>query len=219
MSPGIIALVSAVAVGVALSVLKSRFDGRFRGTRAIHPSKKEPVHDSSTAPKRTTTTAAERGAAAGAERVTAADLGGELGVEAGVELGERATMLQFSSAFCAPCRATRRTLAEVESMVDGVRHIEVDAESHLDLVRRLDIMRTPTVLVLDASGAIVTRASGQPRKADVIAALGLAVDPRLLTACRSSTQPGVAQAWGTCRGWRTAAPDGAEDRWCGMLWR
>ena len=61
-------------------------------------------------------------------------------------------------------------------MVDGVRHIEVDAESHLDLVRRLDIMRTPTVLVLDASGAIVTRASGQPRKADVIAALGLAVD-------------------------------------------
>lgn len=176
MSPGIIALVSAVAVGVALSVLKSRFDGRFRGTRAIHPSKKEPVHDSSTAPNRTTTTAAERGAAAGAERVTAADLGGELGVEAGVELGERATMLQFSSAFCAPCRATRRTLAEVESMVDGVRHIEVDAESHLDLVRRLDIMRTPTVLVLDASGAIVTRASGQPRKADVIAALGLAVD-------------------------------------------
>ena len=52
MSPGIIALVSAVAVGVALSVLKSRFDGRFRGTRAIHPSKKEPVHDSSTAPNR-----------------------------------------------------------------------------------------------------------------------------------------------------------------------
>lgn len=160
MSPGIIALVSAVAVGVALSVLKSRFDGRFRGTRAIHPSKKEPVHDSSTASERTTTTEAER--------VTAA--------EVGAELGERATMLQFSSAFCAPCRATRRTLAEVESMVEGVRHIEVDAESHLELVRRLDIMRTPTVLVLDASGAIVTRASGQPRKADVIAALGLAVD-------------------------------------------
>lgn len=104
----------------------------------------------------------------GKDRLTASDLG--------VELGRRATLLQFSSAFCAPCRATRRTLAELESMVEGVRHIELDAESHLDLVRRLDILRTPTVLVLDATGAIVTRASGQPRKPDVIAALGTAVD-------------------------------------------
>jgi thiol-disulfide isomerase/thioredoxin len=154
MSPGIIALVSAVAVGVVLSVFKSRFDGRFRGTRAVRRATGEKEAVEATSPV--------------ADRIAAADLG--------AELGERATMLQFSSAFCAPCRATRRTLAEVESMVDGVRHIELDAESHLELVRRLDIMRTPTVLVLDGTGAIVTRASGQPRKADVIAALGAAVD-------------------------------------------
>ncbi|MFE0628200.1 TlpA family protein disulfide reductase [Streptomyces sp. NPDC058864] len=95
--------------------------------------------------------------------------------EIGAELGERATLLQFSTAFCAPCRATRRTLDEVAGMVDGVRHVEVDAEAHLDLVRRLGIVRTPTVLVLDARGNVVRRASGQPRKADVIAALGAAV--------------------------------------------
>jgi thiol-disulfide isomerase/thioredoxin len=91
------------------------------------------------------------------------------------DLGERATLLQFSSAFCAPCRATRRILADIEGMVEGVRYVELDAESHLDLVRRLEILRTPTVLVLDHAGAIVTRASGQPRKVDVIAALGAAV--------------------------------------------
>jgi thiol-disulfide isomerase/thioredoxin len=102
------------------------------------------------------------------ERVTAAELGGEL--------GERATLLQFSSAFCAPCRATRRTLAEVEGMVDGVRHVELDAESHLELVRRLDILRTPTTLVLDRTGAVVKRASGAPRKPDVIAALATAIE-------------------------------------------
>ncbi|MGW6198128.1 MULTISPECIES: TlpA family protein disulfide reductase [Kribbella] len=102
------------------------------------------------------------------ERVTAAELGGEL--------GERATLLQFSSAFCAPCRVTRRTLAEVEGMVDGVRHVELDAESHLELVRRLDILRTPTTLVLDSTGAVVKRASGAPRKPDVIAALAVAID-------------------------------------------
>ncbi|MEV6398185.1 thioredoxin family protein [Streptomyces sp. NPDC051907] len=95
--------------------------------------------------------------------------------ELGAELGERATLVQFSSAFCQPCRATRRTLADVASMVDGVAHVEIDAEERLALVRELGILKTPTVLILDAGGRIVTRAAGQPRKADVIAALGQAV--------------------------------------------
>jgi thiol-disulfide isomerase/thioredoxin len=90
----------------------------------------------------------------------------------GVALGARATLVQFSSAFCAPCRTTRLVLEDVAGMVEGVAHVEVDAESHLDLVRRLDIRRTPTVLVLDAVGLVRVRAAGAPRKADVIAALG-----------------------------------------------
>ncbi|MGA8455879.1 MAG: thioredoxin family protein [Streptosporangiaceae bacterium] len=93
-------------------------------------------------------------------------------VELGLPLGQRATLVQFSTAFCAPCRATRRILAEVAGMVDGVAHVEIDAESHLDLVRRLDIRRTPTVLVVGPDGRVAKRASGQPRKADVIAAVG-----------------------------------------------
>ncbi|GAA1286264.1 hypothetical protein GCM10009646_87690 [Streptomyces aureus] len=93
----------------------------------------------------------------------------------GEALGERATLVQFSSAFCAPCRATRRVLGEVAEMVPGVAHVEIDAEDRLDLVRELGVLKTPTVLVLDAAGRIVRRASGQPRKADVIAALGEAV--------------------------------------------
>ncbi|MEY7980880.1 thioredoxin family protein, partial [Streptomyces pilosus] len=84
----------------------------------------------------------------------------------GVELGERATLVQFSTAFCAPCRATRRVLGEVAALVPGVTHVEIDAEARLDLVRRLGIVRTPTVLVLDAAGREVRRAAGQPRKAD-----------------------------------------------------
>ncbi|MFG2882655.1 TlpA family protein disulfide reductase [Streptomyces sp. NPDC048297] len=104
------------------------------------------------------------------------DEGRRLGVaELGGELGERATLVQFSSAFCAPCRATRRVLDEVAAMVPGVAHIEIDAEAHLDLVRELAVVKTPTVLVLDADGRVVRRAVGQPRRADVIAALGAAV--------------------------------------------
>jgi thiol-disulfide isomerase/thioredoxin len=90
----------------------------------------------------------------------------------GAPLGARATLVQFSTAFCAPCRATRQVLTDVAAMTDGIAHVEIDAESHLDLVRRLDVRRTPTVLVLGPDGRIARRASGQPRKADVIAALG-----------------------------------------------
>ncbi|GAA2841111.1 thioredoxin family protein [Kitasatospora paracochleata] len=96
-------------------------------------------------------------------------------VELGAELGERATLVQFSTSFCQPCRATRRTLAEVGAMVPGVAHVEVDAEANLELVRRLAVERTPTVLVLDAGGRVVRRAAGQPRRVDVIAALGVAL--------------------------------------------
>jgi thiol-disulfide isomerase/thioredoxin len=95
-----------------------------------------------------------------------------LGVD---RLGERATLVQFSTAFCQPCRATRRVLADVAAMVDGVAHVEIDAEDRLELVRSLEITGTPTVLVLDARGRVVRRATGQPRKADVIGALGQAV--------------------------------------------
>ncbi len=90
----------------------------------------------------------------------------------GRRLGSRATIVQFSTAFCAPCRATRRILADVAGLVDGVTLVEVDAEANLPLVRRLGIHSTPTVLVLGADGTILRRGTGQPRKADVIAALG-----------------------------------------------
>jgi thiol-disulfide isomerase/thioredoxin len=105
-------------------------------------------------------------------RVTAPDPWTPLGVQ----LGERATLVQFSSAFCQPCRATRRVLTDVAELVPGVRYTEVDAEAHLDAVRELGVLKTPTTFVLDSSGHVVRRAAGQPRKADVIAAIALAID-------------------------------------------
>ncbi|WP_313404342.1 thioredoxin family protein [Aeromicrobium sp.] len=95
--------------------------------------------------------------------------------ELGAPLGDRATLVQFSSSFCAPCRATRQVLTQVVDLVPGVTTVEIDAESQLELVRRLDVLRTPTVLVLDAQGAIVTRASGAPTRDQVLVALEAAV--------------------------------------------
>lgn len=89
----------------------------------------------------------------------------------GAELGDRVTFVQFSSAFCAPCRTTRVLLADVAAAEDGVRHVEVDAEQNLDLVRELGIQRTPTTLVLDADGQELSRASGAPQRHQVLAAI------------------------------------------------
>lgn len=102
----------------------------------------------------------------------AADLGG-----LGVPLGERATLLQISSAFCAPCRATHRVLARVAAAVPGVRHVDVDVADAPALAAALAVTSTPTVVVLDAVGAVVVRAEGVPTPGQVVGALAVAVPP------------------------------------------
>jgi thiol-disulfide isomerase/thioredoxin len=96
------------------------------------------------------------------------------GAELGQPLGSRATLLQFSSSFCAPCRAARQLLADVAARDPGVTHVEIDVADRLDLVRRLDVRRTPTVFVLGPQGQVTRRASGLPRREDVVAAVALA---------------------------------------------
>jgi thiol-disulfide isomerase/thioredoxin len=146
---GLIALAAALLAATVLGVALRRRAGRFRPGPPGTP---------------------EKTASAGTGALTEADLGRSL--------GRQATLVQFSTAFCAPCRPTRQILAQVAGMVDGVNHVEIDAAERLDLVRRLRINSTPTILVLDPDGAIVKRATGLPRKADVIAALGMAVQPQ-----------------------------------------
>jgi len=91
--------------------------------------------------------------------------------ELGSALGARATLVQFSSAFCSPCRATRTLLRDVTSRLDDVAYVDIDAESHLDLVRQLGVVRTPTIVVLDRHGVVVRQASGLPRREQIDAVL------------------------------------------------
>ncbi len=96
------------------------------------------------------------------------------GTELGQPLGSRATLLQFSSSFCAPCRAARQLLTDVAARDTGVTHVEINVADRLDLVRLLDVRRTPTVFVLGPQGQVTRRASGLPRRDDVLAAVALA---------------------------------------------
>jgi len=55
--------------------------------------------------------------------------------------------------------------------MDDVKHVQVDAESHLELVRELDIRSTPTTIFINKDGVEVGRASGTPKREQVLAAL------------------------------------------------
>lgn len=154
MSDGAWILLAAVVLATAFGVWRAARDGRFRGTHRVRGAA-DPETDASEAGR----------------PVSVLD-----GADLDHELGERATLLQFSSAFCAPCRATRHVLGEVAGVVPGVVHVEVDAEHHLELVRRLGVSRTPTTLVLDAHGQEVSRASGAPKRDEVLATLARVLD-------------------------------------------
>jgi thioredoxin-like negative regulator of GroEL len=145
-SDGAWVLVVVLGAASAFGAWRAARDGRFRGTHEVRGAE---VTDSAE------------------ERPVSVLHGADIEHE----LGERATLLQFSSAFCAPCRVTRRVLVEVADVVPGVVHVEVDAEHHLELVRRLGVSRTPTTLILDADGREVSRASGAPKRDEVIATL------------------------------------------------
>lgn len=159
MPTGVWILLLALALATAFGLWRRARDGRFRGSSSAAPG-------GSAAPS-------TGGPAAAAAAATAAlDDSDVLGAtDLGAPLGERATLLQFSTAFCAPCRATRQILGDVAASLPGVAHVEIDAEHHLDLVRRVGILRTPTTLVLDAAGHEVARAAGAPTRATVLATL------------------------------------------------
>ena len=91
--------------------------------------------------------------------------------EIGTDLGERATIVQFSSTFCAPCRATRHVVERAVVTSPGVVYVDLDVADHTELGERLGIDVTPTVLVLDAAGGLVRRATGVPTLAQVRSAL------------------------------------------------
>ncbi|NQX12973.1 thioredoxin family protein [Microbacteriaceae bacterium VKM Ac-2855] len=97
----------------------------------------------------------------------------ELTAEDGVEprFGRSATLVQFSTEFCARCPATRRLLGELADARSGVAHVDVDITRRKDIADRFGITQTPTILLLDATGITRARIGGAPQRAVVTAEL------------------------------------------------
>lgn len=101
----------------------------------------------------------------GAEIVKPADVGAE------APFGEKATLLQFSTEFCAYCPATRRVLGALADKNDGVEHVDIDLTHSPELAQRFRVLQTPTTLLLDGGGAVRARIGGAPKRAELEASL------------------------------------------------
>jgi thiol-disulfide isomerase/thioredoxin len=150
---GLIVLVVVLAAASAAGFVVRQRQGRFRSPGGAARDGAAPD------------TAADSGRPASSDGVlSAADLG--------APLGARATLVQFSTPVCAYCGPTRELLTEVARERDGVAFVEIDAAERMDLTRRLHVLSTPTILVLDALGGITSRASGPPRRTELLTAVG-----------------------------------------------
>ena len=85
--------------------------------------------------------------------------------------GSRLTILQFSTTFCSECRTAKAIVKDVVKDSKDITYVEVDAESNLDLVRRVDIRSTPTTIFLDSKGYEIARAKGAPKRDQLIKAI------------------------------------------------
>lgn len=89
----------------------------------------------------------------------------------GVPLGGRATLLQFSTEVCTPCRSTARVLDDLAARTDDVAHVELDVTHRPELASRYRVLQTPTTLILDRDGAVRARIGGAVRRDLVVAEL------------------------------------------------
>ena len=78
--------------------------------------------------------------------------------------GERITILQFSTTFCSQCRAAKALINDVVKDEKDISYLEIDAESNLALVRKVDVRSTPTTIFLDKDGYEIARATGAPKR-------------------------------------------------------
>lgn len=97
------------------------------------------------------------------EQVDLKRLGAEKAGKPVVKFGKKATLLQFSTEMCSVCVQTSRVLGELEKQTPGLVHIEVDVTNRLDLASHFKVLQTPTTLILDNSGRVISRISGAPK--------------------------------------------------------
>ncbi|NYH78831.1 thiol-disulfide isomerase/thioredoxin [Actinopolyspora biskrensis] len=163
MSPGWWALAVAVAAALALGALLRTREGRITkgrittsGTgRGDEIGRERTVFDQLPPEIADALHGALRGSGKGEKPGTSSEVAGPEG---------DVTLLQLSTAFCAPCRHTRVLLSTLAERTAGLRHVEFDLTHRPEWSKPLRVHTTPTTLALDPAGRELFRVSGVPRR-------------------------------------------------------
>lgn len=100
-------------------------------------------------------------------------------------LAPGATLVQFSTEFCARCPQVRRLLGALADERIGVAHVELDLTARRDLAARYHVLQTPTTFLVDSAGIVRFRWGGVPGRDTINDAL----DAVLISEPVASTPP------------------------------
>jgi len=101
------------------------------------------------------------------EQVDLSEIGATKNGKPVTKLGKDITLLQFSSDFCSSCKQTSNLLESVEKSREGLLHIDLDISNRLDLAKTFSILQTPTILVLNSRGVVISRIAGAPKQSTI----------------------------------------------------
>ena len=70
------------------------------------------------------------------------------------ESGGIPTIMYFTTPTCAPCKTMQRPALDrlKQQLGDGLKVVEIDASTQIDLAQQWGVLSVPTTFVLDASG-------------------------------------------------------------------
>jgi thiol-disulfide isomerase/thioredoxin len=87
---------------------------------------------------------------------------GDLGVEGPV-------IVQFTTRYCAPCRAAR---PELESLAEGaaIRYTQIDVGERPEVARQYGVRTVPTIVVAARSGRVLGKWTALPGNGEIAAA-------------------------------------------------
>jgi len=77
---------------------------------------------------------------------------------------ELPVLVDFTAAWCAPCRIMDPLLAELAAERDDLRIVQIDVDQNQATVARYGVMSMPTFMVFDGGEPVLTLVGSRPKR-------------------------------------------------------